>query len=154
MVQEQHQHPSLWQRLQMALAQLLRWLLIVIRQQYQAVEFLLISLMGAWSLALLVSPDLFSTSKTYTNMAELASQTRWGVQALINVLLWIVAIRLHNPTIRVLAHLNMIGWYSFLMLLFATANPLSFGTLSHAVFFLFSVWLLWRFAGRKRDDAL
>lgn len=147
----QEQQPSLMMRLWHALLTFINALLTLIRQDYQAIEFLLISLMGAWAIALLLAPDLFQMSHTYDNMAALASQTRWGLQAVVNIVLWIAAIRLKNATVRVFAHLSMIGWYSFLMLLFGSVNPLSFGALSHAVFFAFSVWLLWRFAGRKRD---
>jgi hypothetical protein len=161
MEMEQRQQPTF--RMDAVLAQLqhwLAWLLQKLRQPFHVTEAVLVAIIGCWAISLLGNPHQFGVSALFNKMQEInPDQARWGRSALLCVLLWLVSLRWKNATLRTIAHLWLILWFAILMLTFASTGYelsgwtgiLTFGALSHIVFFATSCWVLWRFAWGKHD---
>ena len=148
--QEQQQRQSLTMRLSAILAQWINWLLTLLRQPFQAVETLLVGVIGVWSLVFFLNPNLFDVSSVYGPMAERGTPGGWGRWALVPVGLWLAALVTRSPVFRYGAQVLIIGWYSYLTLLFASAGQITFAVGFHALGLVYAVWVLWRYAGRKR----
>lgn len=150
--QQQTQRQSLVQRLIAMVIQWIDWLLTVLRQPFHAVETLLVAIIGGWGVVFFGTANLFNLSPLYGPMAQRGTQTDWGVRAVSLVAWWCLSLYLNNATLRVLAQITLISWYSYLMLLFASSGVVSFGAVVHGICFGYSVWVLWRYAGRKQAD--
>lgn len=151
MRQDMQQRP-LMARLLAILQRFLEWLLVILRQPYEVAEFFLISIIAAWAVPLLVNPRIFVLSPImYAPMAEQGTPLRWGVRALALIMWWIAARYLRNTTLRAIAQVSLIWWFFFLAGMFFMAGGVTFGFTSHAVMFVFAVWVLWRFAAGQPD---
>lgn len=154
MQMEQQQRPTMSQRLE-PLLEMLRlfaaWLLNLLRQPFIAVESLLFVVIGGWAFIFFANPLLFGQSIVYAPMRERGPPSFWGWRATVLIGLWIVALRFKNDTLRVLAQIFMIGWYSYLSVLFYASGQLSFILVSHMILCAYGIWCLWRFAGRRDE---
>lgn len=152
MEQWQDQRLSLRMRLWHALLRWIDALLTVIRVPHQATETFLVGAIGIWAMAFFLNPNLFTISPVmYQPMSKRGDPSSWGWRAVLMVVLWMVAVRTHNVTLRYISQVLLIGWYFYLAALFLSTGVFSFGGGIHGLGFAYSVWVLWRFAGRKSD---
>lgn len=154
---EQRHEPQLGLLMRMVQT-ILAWinsLLELIRKDYQAAESLLNACIGAWAIVFFwneyLGINMFAASRLYDPMAIRGTQVQWGFFALFLIVWWVVAVASQNATLRVIGQIFVIRWYSYLMLVFREADQLTFVAVMHTIGFGFSVWVLWRYCGRKRD---
>jgi hypothetical protein len=148
---EQQQRPTFLQRLWQTLQRIIDWLLVKLRQPYQAMESYLVGGIAVWMLTFFANPRLFSLSPLYAPMAELGTPARWGRRALVLVVVWLVGAVTQYPPARYASQVILIGWYFFLFGMFASSGVVSFGAGIHLLGFVYAGWVLWRYAGRKQD---
>lgn len=152
MIQEQQQRPSLIMRLWQTLLRYVDALLTMIRVPAAAAESFLVAAIGVWAVVFFLNPTLFDLSPVmYQPMRVKGAPFSWGMRALFLVVLWLYATISKNATLRYIAQTLLIGWYFYLAALFLSTGVVSFGGGIHALGFVYSVWCLWRFAGRQDD---
>lgn len=150
--QRQDRQHSLVMRLWMHIQALIDWLLGFIRQDHKAMESYLICGIGVWVTVFFLNPRLFALSPLiYEEMAKKGTPASWAWRAVFLIALWLYGAVSKLPPARYVSQIFVIGWYFFLFALFASAGVVSFGAGIHLLGFLYSIWVLWRYAGRKQD---
>lgn len=150
--QRQEQHLSLVMRLWQTLLAAIDWLLSKIRREYQAMESFLVSGIAIWMVVFFLNTRIFALSPVmYKPMADIGSPQRWGWRAFFLVVLWMYGALTKVPIARYASQVGVIGWYFFLGGMFASVGVVSWGAGIHLLGFVYALWVLWRYAGRKQD---